>query len=153
MLGRVAGPFSTPTLDNLRLFPAGLVPKKIRTFRLIHQLSYPAGDSVNHFIDHKYCSVKYTSFVHAFEMLSTVGPSTLIACLDRKNAFRLLSVHPWDFQLPGYIILDKIFVDKCLPFGCSLSCDTFENFSTFFKWLLKSQCPVVMSLINWAIFS
>jgi hypothetical protein len=30
-------------------------------------------------------------------------------------------------------------VDKCLPFGCSVSCSKCENFSTFLEWVLKQQ--------------
>lgn len=30
-------------------------------------------------------------------------------------------------------------MDKCLPFGCSISCSKFEKFSTFLEWALKQQ--------------
>lgn len=44
--GRVAGPLEQPTLHNLRLSPVGMVPKKWRTYLLIHHLSHsPGADS------------------------------------------------------------------------------------------------------------
>ena len=138
-LGRVAGPFDNPPLQNLRLSPVGMVPKKGGSYRLIHHLSHPLGTSVNDFIDKKYCSVKYSSFDDALDMLAALGPGAMVARLDIKNAFRLLPVHKSDFQLLGFKIQGKIFVDKCLPFGCSVSCSKFEKFSTFLEWVLKQQ--------------
>lgn len=69
-LGRVAGPFDDPPLKDLRLSPVGMVPKKGGSYRLIHHLSHPPGASVNDFIDKKYCSVRYSSFDEALNMLS-----------------------------------------------------------------------------------
>jgi hypothetical protein len=40
-LGRIAGPFSYRPLENLRISPIGLVPKKLGGWRLIHNLSSP----------------------------------------------------------------------------------------------------------------
>ena len=60
----------------------------------------------------------------------------MIARLDIKIAFRLLPIHPSDFELLGYKICENYFVDKCLPFGCSISCSLFEKFSTFLEWEL-----------------
>jgi len=49
-----------------------------------------------------------------------------------KSAFRLLKVYSGDFDLLGIKCLDEYYIDKCMPIGCSISCSTFENFSTFF---------------------
>lgn len=65
-LGRVAGPFTTSPLPNLRLSPIGLVPKRDGTLRLIHHLS---GLSVTDLIDSYYCSVSNTYFKAALDML------------------------------------------------------------------------------------
>ena len=48
-LGRVAGPFDhpPPPLQNLRLSPIGMVPKRGGSYRLIHHLPHPSGTSVN----------------------------------------------------------------------------------------------------------
>ena len=41
LAGRVAGPFESSPLLNLRVSPIGLVPKKTKgEFRLIHHLSF-----------------------------------------------------------------------------------------------------------------
>ena len=43
--GRIVGPFAQCPLPNLRCSPVGLQPKKDGTFRMIHHLSWPHGDS------------------------------------------------------------------------------------------------------------
>lgn len=141
-LGRVAGPYLQKPIENLLVSPIGLIPKKDGTWRLIHHLSFPPGHSVNDYIDNMYCSVKYTSFDSALEMITTVGTGAFIARLDIKSAFRLIPIHPDDFSLLGYKIDKYYFVDKCLPFGCAISCSLFEKFANFLEWELKRRSNV-----------
>lgn len=138
-LGRIAGPFTTLPLKSLRVSPVGLIPKKDGTWRLIHHLSYPTGSSVNDFIDRDYCSVHYTPFDSALDMIANLGKGALAARLDIKSAFRLLPIHPSEFELLGYKIGGYYFVDKCLPFGCSISCSLFEKLANFLEWELKRR--------------
>ena len=54
--GRVEGSFDSPPMQNLKISPIGIVPKKAPgEFRLIHHLSWPIGKSVNDNIDPKVC--------------------------------------------------------------------------------------------------
>ncbi|MES9905170.1 MAG: reverse transcriptase domain-containing protein, partial [Sedimenticola sp.] len=137
--GRVAGPFSATPFVNFRISPLGLVPKKQPgEFRLIHHLSYPAGESVNDYIDPSLCSVQYTRFDKAVEMVQGLGPGALLAKADIKSAFRLLPVSPQDFELLGFQFDNKYYFDKCLPFGCSLSCALFEKFANCLEFLVRN---------------
>lgn len=69
-LGRIAGPFHKRPFINLQCSPIGLVPKRQpNTFRLIHHLSFPEGQSVNDFIDPKLCAVHFASFDNAVDLL------------------------------------------------------------------------------------
>ena len=34
---------------------------------------------------------------------------------------------------------EKFYIDKCLPFGCAISCRTFERFSTFLEFAVKRR--------------
>lgn len=135
--GRIAGPFEERPLSFLRLNPIGLVPKRDGSFRLIQHLSFPPGESVNDFIDHRLCSVQYSSFDHAVEMVSSLGRGALLGKMDIKSAFRLLPIRPCEFQLLGFQLLGKIFIDKVLCLGCAISCNLFETFSTFLEWVVK----------------
>ncbi len=138
-LGRIAGPFKTKPLPNLRISPIGLVPKaEPGKVRMIHHLSYPRGDSLNDGIDRAYCSVQYTQFDEAVHTVVGVGQGALMAKKDIESAFRLLPVHPSDFDLLGMKLGDSYYVDKALPMGASCSPALFETFSTFLEWAARS---------------
>ena len=61
-LGKVKGPFDLKPFLSFWISPLGLVPKKDNTFRLIHDLSYPRGNSVNSNIPREMATVKYETF-------------------------------------------------------------------------------------------
>ncbi|XP_048757041.2 uncharacterized protein LOC130046337 isoform X1 [Ostrea edulis] len=59
--------------------------------------------------------------------------------MDLSSAFRLLPVRPADFSLLGICVGDQFFIDKCMPFGCSIACATFEKFSSLLHWIVATQ--------------
>lgn len=141
--GRVAGPFDNKPFIRFRVSPIGLVPKKVEgKFRLIHHLSYPPGESVNDYIDPKLSTVQYTNFDEAVHMIQDLGKGCLLGKYDIESAFRLLPVRPEDFELLGFQLDGKYYFDKCMPFGCSISCSTFEKFATFLEFCVKNNAPV-----------
>jgi hypothetical protein len=138
-LGRMAGPFDYRPISNLRCSPIGLVPKRTGGLRLITHLSYPKMFSVNDHIDETYTKVLYSSFDNVVTMIQKLGKNTLLAKMDIKSAFRLLKVYPGDFDLLGIKVLDKYYIDKCMPMGCSISCSSFEKCSTFLHWAVQYE--------------
>ncbi|XP_060562711.1 uncharacterized protein LOC132722259 isoform X1 [Ruditapes philippinarum] len=137
---RMAGPFVDKPMPNLIVSPIGLVPKKIKgEFRLIHHLSFPEGESVNDYIDKKFCSVSYTNFDEAVAMIQNLGRHCYLFKMDLKNAFRLLPIRPEDFEVLGLKFKSLYYIDKALPFGASVSCKTFEKFSTFLEYVVKQR--------------
>nr|XP_008117750.1 PREDICTED: uncharacterized protein LOC103280454 [Anolis carolinensis] len=138
--GRVVGPFETPPVPNLRVSPLGIMPKKAPgDFRLIHHLSFPKGESVNDAIPSELCSVRYTSFDDAVLRVRRQGPGAELAKCDIKSAFRLLPVHPQDFELLGFCFEGAYYMDRALPMGCSVSCNAFEQFSSFLEWAIRKK--------------
>ena len=140
-LGRIAGPFKTCPIDNLVVSPIGLVPKGDGAWRLIQHLSYPAGSSINDFIDSDLCSVNYTSLDEVIYSIVQLGKNCQMGKMDVKSAFRLLPIHPDDFCLLGIQLQGMYFFDKMLPMGCALSCALWEKFATFLEWLVKHLYP------------
>ena len=137
-LGQVAGPFDLPPLKNLVVSPIGLVPKSTPgEYRLIFDLSFPQGNSVNSGIPRDEASVSYTKFDEITKLVRHEGVGSYLVKIDIKSAFRLLPIHPEDFELLGMHYQGKYYIDKCLPFGLSVSCALFEKFSTFLEWCLK----------------
>lgn len=106
--------------QTCRFPPIGLVPKSNGVWRLITHLSYPNAGGINQFIDPEHCTVKYTSFDRVVEMLSQIGRGAEMGVLDIKNAFRLLRVHPGDFDLLGFKFDIEFYIGKCLPRSCRI---------------------------------
>ena len=135
--GRVSGPHSTPPLDALIISPLGLVPKKAEgEWRLIHDLSYPHGESVNAGIDKSHTTVSYEVLDHVVEIVQSLGKGCFIAKSDLLSAFRILPIHPSDYKFLGMKWRNKYYYDKCLPMGASTSCADFESVATFLQWAL-----------------
>lgn len=75
--------------------------------------------------------------------------------VDIHKAFRLLPINPADFDLLGIMFQGKIYIDKNLPFGCSISCALFEKFVTFLHWVIKykSTLPTLDHYLDDFFFS
>ena len=68
-MGRVAGPFPSPPLINFHTSPLGLVAKKEPgKYRIIHDLSFPEGQSVNSGIPPQCTKVHYQNLDDAITM-------------------------------------------------------------------------------------
>ena len=73
-MGRIRGPFLSPTPPNVILSPLGVVPKKgAGEYRLIHDLSFPKGNSVNSNIDGVYSEVNYELLDYCVSIVRRMG--------------------------------------------------------------------------------
>ena len=144
---RYAGPFEEVPFKNYIQSPIELVPKyKGKKTRLIFHLSYPKmGRSVNSQILKELCMVKYPDFQDAVELCVKAGKSCHISKSDMSMAFRNI---PMDKRSWSVLILKAFhpitgkayyFVDKCLPFGASISCKIFQEFSNTVAHLVKFE--------------
>ena len=142
-LGRIAGPFDTPPVDPLWVSPVGAVPKKIKgEYRMIQDLSYPEGSSVNDGNPRELSTVHYATVDDAISLVKKSGRDSALAKADIKSAFRIIPVHPSDYQLLGFQGKGKWYVDRCLPMGCSSSCRFFEEFSSSLEWIARHKLGV-----------
>ena len=143
--GRYAGPFEEVPFEYFIQSPIGLVPKdKGKKTRLIFHLSYPKdGDSVNSGIPKEFCTVKYPDFSEAVQLCIAAGRNGKAAKSDMCMAF---SNVPMDRKSWYFLVLmarhpvtgrTYYFVDKCLPFGSSISCAIFQAFSDPVAFLVK----------------
>ena len=155
-LKRYAGPFKEIPYDNYIQSPIGLVPKDNgRNSRLIFHLSYPRGrgTSVNENTDKSLCSVKYPDFSEAIILCIIAGKNCKMSKSDMTSAFRHLGMSKMDFC---YLIMKAkdpttgetfYFIDKCLPFGASISCAHFQSFSDSVAHIVRSK--TLQDLINY----
>ena len=135
--GQIAGPFQDRPFPNPRLSPIGLVAKKPSGWRMIQHLSFPLGNNVNSYIDPELATVQYTSFDKVLSTINEIGMGAELARMDIRSAFRLLILHPDEYELFGFHFKNQFYFDKCLPMGCSASCALFEICSTFPEWAIK----------------
>ena len=139
-LGRVAGPFLSPPLPNFQCHPIGVVPKKHSTeWRTIYHLSYPPGDSVNDHIPKEPYSLQYVRVDDAISILKSLGPGAYMAKTDLKSAFRIMPIHPDDWNLLGIYWQSRYYVDLYLPFGLRSSPFLFNQISDALEWILKNN--------------
>ena len=118
--GRMLGPFdSTNDLPPLQINRFGVIPKDHNTgkWRLITDLSFPQGSSVNDGIDPSFCSLSYTIVDDIAATVATLGVGALLAKVDVESAYRLIPVHPHDRPLQAVQWNGNVYIDPMLPFG------------------------------------
>ena len=157
---RYAGPFDRPPYNNYIQSPLGLVPKGKNKVRLIFHLSFDFVEkSVNHHIPHELCTVKYNDIDEAVRMTLNLDQKPIyFGKTDVSNVFRLVPLLP---SCKRWLLMKakdpkdgkwKYFVDKCLPFGSSISCVIFQRFSNAVKhiyvYTMKKQ-NLIIFVVNY----
>ena len=163
-----ARPFKkNPYKDDFIQSPIGLVPKDNGTdMRLIFHLSYPQvkkGDhstSVNANTPEHLCKVKYPDFIDAVKYCLEEGISCKVAKSDNRSAFRNLGIKKGQWC---YLIMFAknpvdgkwyYFIDKCLPFGASISCSHFQAVSDAVAYLVEFRSgKVVINYLDDYLFA
>ena len=154
-LKRYAGPY--PDIpqefqDDFIQSPIGLVPKDDgKETRLIFHLSHPRKpkdgipSSVNANTPRHLCSITYPEFNDAVLRCLQEGTGCFVAKSDFRSAFRILCIMKKYWR---YLIMKAkcpidgkwyYFVDKCLPFGASISCALFQEVSDAIAHLVYSR--------------
>eukprot|EP00731_Ephydatia_muelleri_P011099 Em0005g1685a len=140
-LGRMLGPLDPTCYTTVHINRFGVVPKGHNTgkWRLITDLSYPPGHSVNDGIDPELCSLHYTSVDDMATVAAELGQGALMTKVDIEAAYRLVPVHPHDRPLLGMEWKGQIFADPMLPFGLRSAPKIFNAIADALEWYLKSQ--------------
>ena len=140
-LNRVAGPFDKSQISKVQISRFGVIPKghSQDSWRLIVDLSYPRGGSVNNEIPKNLCGLSYITIDDAIQQVLRLGPGTLLAKLDIKSAFRLLPVHPGDRHLLGMAWRNQVYLDTCLPFGLRSAPKLFTILADFLAGIVQKR--------------
>ncbi len=146
--GCVAGPFITPPFRTFVQSPVGLVPKSGQPgkFRMIFHLSAPNPElSVNGQTPRNLCTIKYHNFDEAVQLVQDVGTEAYMGISDMEHAFRQVPIRKKDWSLLVFKAKDpddgvtKYFVDKCLPFGSTVSCQVYQRVSNAVSWAVSQK--------------
>lgn len=97
----------------------GIIPKKSQAgkWRLITDLSYLEGHSVNDATLSDLCTLQYIAVDQVAQAVIQLGRGAQLAKTDIKAEYRLMPVHPQDRVKLGFKCNDLLYVDSCLPFG------------------------------------
>ena len=112
-------------------------PRQPGKWRLILDLSSPAGHSVNDGIPKDDFSVHYVTVDMAIQALLSLGPGALMAKFDVKAAYRNIAIHPDDRYLLGMRWRGSFFVDLVLPFGLRSAPFIFDAVASAVDWILS----------------
>ena len=140
-MGRVLGPLDPRVGAQMQVSRFGVIPKNHQPgkWRLILDLSHPAGASVNDGIERELCSLKYTSVDEAVQRFSELGKGALLAKLDIESAYRLIPVHPDDRLLLGMSWKGNLYADASLPFGLRSAPKIFNAVADALMWIMGQQ--------------
>ena len=131
-LGWLAGPFESPPFVNLQVHPLGLVPKKnSHKWRTILHLSHPKGSSqsLNAHIPIQEYTLQYIRVDDAIALILKHGPGCFMTKTDIQSAFRIIPIHPEDWELLGMAWKGFYYFDKTLPFGLRSAPPSFSIYS------------------------
>ena len=139
--GRILGPYASVPTENMVISPLYVIPKSTPgKFRLIHNLSYPRGASVNDHINDDDKSVHYYSLTDVARFLVGRSENTWwLSKVDLKDAYRCVPIHKADWPCLGMKLDDKYFCDTCLPMGLGTSCRIFTEVSDALAWIFKKR--------------
>lgn len=140
-LGRISGPYVSPPFPNFKVSLLSLIPKQTPgKYRLIHNLSYPYDlHSVNYNIPSEYTTVTYQTLQHALSLIQFHSPTAYLAKTDIADAFRIIPLHPDQYNLLGFSFNSHYYFDKMLCMGAAKSCRFFEDFSNALVWILHCK--------------
>ena len=139
-LGRVVGPI-TPGSVQLQINRFGVIPKSSQPgkWRLIVDLSHPAGYSINDGIEPELCTLSYASVDDAVATILRFGRGTILAKLDLESAYRILPIHPDDRMLLGMEWKGNWYVDTALPFGLRSAPKIFTAMADGLLWIMAAN--------------
>ena len=141
--GRLLGPFPLEMAQSAywHISRFGVIPKQNKPgqWRLIVDLSFPEGASVNSGIDQSLCSLTYTKVEEVAQAVFDLGQGSELAKADIKAAYRLVPVHPQDRPLLAMQWQGKVYVDKALPFGLRSAPKLFNAIADAIEWVAKNQ--------------
>ena len=152
--GRKIGPFNTPP-DNFVGSPLGAFEKKRSRgkYRVIHDLSWPPGQSINENIDID-SSVHYVTIDDIVNRVTSYGiKGVKMASLDLEAAYKHIFVRIEDRHLLG-LVWDTIdpdgnphreyYMDMTLPFGLKSSAMLFNKYADGLQYVMRTTGATII---------
>lgn len=148
--GATAGPFQhNPFPTPIQTSPLQTVPKDTCKRRVVLDLSFPPGASVNDgiptdsFLDEPF-HLSLPRSADFVDLIIAKGPGCFLFKKDLQRAYRQIPVDPRDYIFLGYHWNDLLYFDLVLPFGlrsATLACQRTTNaIAHLFNSIYHHQC-------------
>ncbi len=145
-MGATLGPFDhNPLEGELHLSPLNTVPKRDSVDRrVIVDLSYPQGKSVNDAIDKliyegEEVDLQYPSVDDLAAAIQLHGKGCLIYKRDLSRAYRQIPVCPGDIRHLGFQWQGNIYIDRVLPFGLRSAAMICQRVSSAIAYIVNTR--------------
>ena len=149
----ILGPFPSPPIPDLHISPFMTREKPGAPHRrVIIDLSFPAGESVNAGVDpEQYLGSKFLLTLPTIDTVTSklvkLGKGALIFKIDISRAFRHVKIDPADYKYLGLHFQDY-FLDSCLPFGFRHGSAIFQRLSDAVRYIMTTKGHSVTNYID-----
>ena len=149
----ILGPFPSPPIPDLHISPFMTREKPGAPHRrVIIDLSFPAGESVNAGVDpEQYLGSKFLLTLPTIDTITSklvkLGKGALIFKIDISRAFRHVKIDPADYKYLGLHFQDY-FLDSCLPFGFRHGSAIFQRLSDAVRYIMTTKGHSVTNYID-----
>jgi len=147
--GCIIGPFKHAPTPDLVTSPVCVVPKPNGKWRLIFNLSFPIGNSVNDSIPDHLKSVSYCTVNDAVRFIVNNPRYSTLCKLDLKDAYRMVPIKRADWKYLGMYVSGEYLVDRCLPMGAASSCQIFQRISDAISYSMSAVISVPHRIFNY----
>lgn len=149
------GPFKQPPFQPwTRISPLLTRAKKDSSARrIIVDLSFPTGHSVNDGIDpkdHFGNDITYSlpSIIDLINLVQRSGQACYLWKADLTRAYRQLRVDPADSPLLAIKVDSHIYLDRCPPFGCRSSASICQRMANSLVYIMASKGHHVIAYLD-----
>jgi hypothetical protein len=98
--------------------------------------------SINNAISKENFSLQYVTIDHAIEGITRFGQGCFLAKTDIESEFRLIPIHPGDYEPLGMFWQGKYYYDQVFPFGLRSAPFIFNQLSDAIEWILINECHI-----------
>jgi hypothetical protein len=144
--GRMLGPFTQPPYEHFVGSPMGVFQKKrSQKFRVINDLSWPPGESINDFICRSDYSLQYVTIDDIVSSVSKCKKGAFLSKTDLADAFKQILVRKEDWGLLGCTLHDEVsgkllyFVSCTLAFGLRSSPCLFNKYADALEYIMRQN--------------
>ncbi|VDH91426.1 Hypothetical predicted protein [Mytilus galloprovincialis] len=153
--GAIIGPFDkNPFSCHFKISPLNSVYKKDSVERrVILDLSFPPGRSVNDFISKdvylgERVQLSYPKVDDLVGIIKDKGGKCLVFKKDLKRAYRQIPIDPGDLHLVGFQWDNKLFADRVLPMGLRSSALICQRITTAVSFMFYKMGYMVINYLD-----